>query len=208
MTAQQIEIIEGPPEAVDKVYAQALTELVEAHGGRQLLEEVAQEMQALTETSRTADRREFYRSRIIPIAEKERVLRAALEGRINPLLFQFVCVLIRKERLDRIWRIFESFDAMIQERFGRVEVDVYTRYPVATEYLDGLRTRLQAALGREPVLHSYVDETMIGGVRLRYGDVLIDGSISTQLRKMREQFLDHGANEIREQFDRIVEDKP
>jgi F-type H+-transporting ATPase subunit delta len=208
VTAQQIEIIEGPPEAVDKVYAQALFELAEAEGGRQLLEELAAETQVLAETTRTPDRREFFRSRIIPVAAKERVIRAALEGRIHPILFRFLIVLLRKERLDRIWRIFETYDTMMQERFGKVEVDVFTRYPVPQDYLTGLRARLQEALGREPILHSYVDETMIGGVRLRYGDVLVDASIATQLRKMREQFIEHGSNEVRERFGRIVEDKP
>lgn len=205
MTAQQIQVIEGPPEAIDKVYAQALFELAEAEGGRQLLEELAHEAQALAETTRSPERREFFRSRIIPVAAKEHVIQKSLDGRIHPLLFRFIVTLVRKERLDRLWRIFEAYDEMIQERFGRVEVDIYTRYPVPPEQLQSLGARLQEALGREPVMHAYIDEKMIGGVKLIYGDVLIDGSVDTQLRKMKERLVQHGTGEIRERFNRAVE---
>lgn len=205
MTAQQTQVIEGPPEALDKVYAQALFELAEAEGGRQLLEELAGETQALADTTRTPDRREFFRSRIIPVAAKEEVLRKALEGRIHPLLFRFIVTLVRKERLDRLWRIFEAYDQMIQERFGRVEVDIFTRYPVPQDQLNALGARLQEALGREPVMHAYIDDKMIGGVKLLYGDVLIDASVDTQLRKMKDRMVQHGSGEIRDRFDRAVE---
>jgi len=205
VTAQQIQVIEGPPEAIDKVYAQALFELAEAEGGRQLLEELAHEAQALAETTRTPDRREFFRSRIIPVAAKEAVIRKSLESRIHPLLFKFIVTLVRNERLDRLWRIFEAYDQMIQERFGRVEVDIFTRYPVPQDQLQALGARLQEALGREPVMHAYTDEKMIGGVKLLYGDVLIDGSVDTQLRKMKDKMVQHGTGEIRDRFDRAVE---
>lgn len=205
MAADQMQIIEGPPEAVDKVYAQALFDLAEAEGGRELLEELAGETQALAETARTPERQEFFRSKIIPTAAKEGVLRRALEGRVNPLLFRFVITLVRKERLDRLWRIIEAYDQMIQQRFGRVEVDLFTRYPVPAEQVQAIRARLQEALGREPVMHTYIDEKMIGGVMLQFGDVLIDGSVRTQLRKMQEGLLERGSAVIRSRFDRAVE---
>ena len=41
-------------------------------------------------------------------------------------------------------------------------------------------------LGKEPVLHSYVEPAMLGGVKLRIGDQLIDGSVQTKLRRLSE----------------------
>ena len=206
MTAELSNAIDqGPPQAVDKVYAHALFELAEAEGGRQLLEELASEMNELSNEDRDPQRREFFRSRLIPVAAKERVMKAAFEGRCHPLLFRFMMLLVRKERLDRIWRIFAAFDAMIQERFGRVEVDLFTRYPLPEDQLHRIRARLQEALGREPVLHPYIDDKMIGGIRVQYADVLIDASIDAQLRKMQERLVQRGSGTIRDRFDRAVE---
>ena len=96
---------------------------------------------------------------------------------------------------------------MAQERFGRVEVDVWTRYPLAAGQLDTIRKRLEAALKREPVMHAYIDENMIGGVRMQVGDQLIDASIDTQLRKMRKRLIDDGAAEMRSHFDQAIDDE-
>ncbi|MDX2116161.1 MAG: ATP synthase F1 subunit delta [Planctomycetota bacterium] len=200
-------MIQQHPEAVDKIYAQSIFELAEARGGRPLLEEIADEMEQLDELrERDPQIQEFFRSRIITGVQKAAVLERALKGRINELVLNLVLVLARKERQDRIWRVFTAYDRMLQERFGRVEVDVYTRYPIPAEQLDGLRDRLARLLSREPVVHAYVDESMIGGVRLQMGDKLIDASIDASLRRMREQLIDRGGDAIRARSGRVIEE--
>jgi F-type H+-transporting ATPase subunit delta len=68
-----------------------------------------------------------------------------------------------------------------------------------------VRDRVQSALGKEPVLHCYADEHMIGGIKLRIGDQLIDGSVRTQLRRMRAGLLS-SRGELRDRVSRIIED--
>ena len=63
---------------------------------------------------------------------------------------------------------------------------------VEAEQLKQMRDRIRDAIGREPVIYPYVDTTMIGGVKLRIGDQLIDGSVATRLRR-----LAHGLTESR-----------
>ena len=53
------------------------------------------------------------------------------------------------------------------------------------------------ALKREVVLHATTDDSMIGGVKLQVGDQLVDGSIATRLRQMRDQIERDGAARIR-----------
>ncbi len=204
-----IPIIDTPPEAVDKIYAQSLFELAEAEGGRPLLETIADEFEQLSDLrARDPQTAEFFRSRLISPADKARVLGSAFKDRVSPLLLRFVLYVTRKERLDRIWRIAASFDQLIQERLGRVEVDVFTRFPLSPEELSGIAERLHKALGREPIVHAYPNEGMIGGMKVRVGDKLIDASIETQLRRMRDRLIEQGGAAVRAQFDRIVEEKP
>ncbi len=201
-------IIDQPPEALDKVYAQSLFELAEAEGGHARLEELSDEMDQLFEL-RGSDPQatEFFRSKLIPAAAKIVVLHKALDGKITPLLLKGMLLLARKERLDRMWRVFTAFQQMLDERFGKVEVDVFTRFPLPQDELNRLRDRLQGVLKREPVMHAYLDEGMIGGLKIQVGDKMMDASITTTLRRMCDRMVEHGADEIRAKADRIIEEK-
>ncbi len=201
--------IEVPPDAVDRVYAQSLFELAEADGGRALLESVAAELEEIADLSRAhLELAELFGSRIIPPADKRRSIEAIFKDRVSDLILRFLLVLLRKERLNRTLPIIAAFDELIQARFGRVEIDLYTRHPLPADQLDSIRQRLKHALQREPVLHPYTDDSMIGGLRMRFGDKLIDASIATRLRRMREQLIEGGSGAIRARYDSIVEDKP
>lgn len=198
-------ILDQPPEALDKVYAQSLFELAEQQGGRELLDELADEMDQLIEIrAKDPQIMEFWRSKVIPAKGKVEVLRGALGGKINDLLHRTLMYLARKERLDRTWQVFTAYQRMLDERFGKVEIDVYTRFPLEKEQIESLRGRLHQVLKREPVMHAYIDEGMIGGMRLQVGDKLIDASIATGLQRMKERLLEDGANAVRSRIERII----
>jgi F-type H+-transporting ATPase subunit delta len=108
--------------------------------------------------------------------------------------------------LNRLLSIIAAYDQMVQERFGRIEINVYTRHPLAEDQKVSLAGRLQKAVGREPVLYAYTDDTMIGGMKMQVGDRLIDASVQTQLRAMKELMTGEGSTLMRERFDRAVED--
>lgn len=203
-TSHPAAAIEAPPEALDKIYAQALFELVEKQGGRALLEEINDEMEQLEEArARDPKVREFFRSKIISSGDKERVLGKGFKGHINPLLMNFVLLLARKERLDRTYPIFTAYDQMLQERFGRVEVDVYSRYPMSAEDVENIRATLAGVMKREPVVHAYVDDKMIGGLRIQVGDKMLDATVDANLRKMRDRIVERGGGALRERIDRM-----
>jgi F0F1-type ATP synthase delta subunit len=61
------------------------------------------------------------------------------------------------------------------------------------------------ALGKEPVLHPYTEPSMLGGIKLRIGDQLIDASVASRLRKIRAGLLSEGAAHMRERIGRFFE---
>jgi F0F1-type ATP synthase delta subunit len=86
----------------------------------------------------------------------------------------------------------------MQERLGRIEVDMYTVDGKASdEVIATVKARVKEAFAKDAVLHQYSDASMIGGVKLRIGDQLIDGSVATQLRNMREVVSNRGTVKIR-----------
>ena len=197
-------LIESQADAVSALYAKSLYELAESQGGRAKVEEVLAELQQIAELAK-GDARfgEFLASRIVGVDGRAKAINTIFAGRVSQLTLNFLQVLNEKNRLQAFLAIASSLDELAQSKFGRVEVDVYT----ATAMLDSekatLAQQMQAKLGREPVLHCYVDPTMIGGIRVQIGDQLIDGSLETRLRKVREQMASNGLPAIRAAFDRL-----
>ena len=200
-------LIDSPPDALSRVYAGSLFDLADQAGGKAQLEAIAGELEALVELTRAMPQlSEFFASRILGTRQREASLQKMFGGSVSPLLLNFLLVVNRKERLNQFLAIATAFDEMIQEKFGRIEVDVFTRHELPRDQVSGIQSKLAAALGREPVMHAYTDPDMLGGMRLQVGDKLIDASVSTMLRKMREQLKTKGADALRSRFDRLLED--
>ena len=200
--------IDAQPDALANVYAHALMEMAEAKGGRAEAESCLGELEELMELGRSMPKfGEFMRSQAIPGSQRSAMLERVLKGRVSDLVLRFLLVVNKKGRLGHIGAIVAAFDALVQKKFGRVEVDVYTASPVSPEELRAIRERLQQAIGREAIVHPYTDNLMLGGIKIQIGDRLIDGSLATQLRRMKGQLMDSGLSELRGRVDRVVDDR-
>lgn len=200
-------LIETPPDAIAEIYARSVFDLAMERGGQTLAESVSGELEALLDLARQ-DKRfgEFLASRILPMQKREDSIRTMLSGKCEDLTRDFLLTLNRKGRLGHLPAIAAALDQILQEAFGRVEVDVYTAEPMGQEGLSSIRERLGASLKKEVVVHPYTDESMIGGVRLRIGDQLVDASISTKLRRIREQLARDGAANLRGKIKDVLGD--
>jgi F-type H+-transporting ATPase subunit delta len=202
-------LIQVPPDALAQIYARSLFELAEGEGGRERMEQIAGEIENVLELTRTDPQfNEFLASRILAARDRAEVLKRVFKGRISDLSLHFLLLLNDKDRLGHLVPIATAFDQMVQEKFGRVEVDLYTPSPISPDVLREIRDRLQEILRREPVIHPYTDPQMIGGIRLQIGDVLLDGSLSSRVRRLREQMASEGTARIRARFDKVIENEP
>ena len=194
-------------DALAQVYARSLYELADEAGGQDKIVEVAQELEQTCELAR-ADRTfaTFLASPIINRAERGAALRRIFHGNVTDLVLRFLLVLNDRGRLSHLEPIDDAFDQLVHEAFGRVEVDVFTPGPLEGGQVDALKQRIGAALGKEPVLYTYTDRTMIGGLKLRIGDQLVDGSVSSWLRRMRQSLLSSGGTAMRDRVERVIEE--
>lgn len=197
---------QGEPNALSRTYAASLFELAETEGGQESIENALGELEDVLELARAdAQFGEFLSSRVLGADIRAASLGRIFEGRASGLIVRFLQVLNAKGRLSHLPAIVASLDQMVQERFGRVEVDVFTAEPVDADELAKMREQLGGVLGKEVILHPYTEAEMIGGLKIRIGDQLIDGSIASRLRKMRDRLGTHGSAEIRARMDRILD---
>jgi F-type H+-transporting ATPase subunit delta len=82
-----------------------------------------------------------------------------------------------------------AYEGLIDERLNRAKATVTSAAPLPEPTLEGLRTHLGMAIGKEIYLETRVDSDIMGGVVAQVGSTIYDGSLRTQLRRMREQLL-------------------
>jgi F-type H+-transporting ATPase subunit delta len=195
------------PDALARIYAASLFDLAkQGGGGPQACEDILGELEDIMEMTRTNPQfGEFLASMILSSKERKASLQKVFQGRVSDLTYKFLQVINEKDRLGHLPAIVGAFEQLVQQAYGRVEVDVYTAAPIDQNEINAIRSRLQSMLGKEPVIHAYTDEAMIGGLRLQIGDQLIDGSVQTQLRKLRVKVSSTGGAEIRAHAARFIE---
>ncbi|MBK7404701.1 MAG: ATP synthase F1 subunit delta [Phycisphaerales bacterium] len=199
-------LIDTQPDALANVYARSLLELADEQGGRERIEAILGQLEDILELARS-DKSfgEFFASRVLGVSARAESLRAIFSGRCDDLVLRFLLVLNQKRRLGHLVAIVAAYDALVQVRFGRIEVDVYTAAPVDVAELQGIKSRLQTILAKDVVVHPYTDEAMIGGIKFRIGDQLVDASIASRLQRMRDKLSSAGAAEIRARAGRIID---
>lgn len=120
--------------------------------------------------------------------EKMKVLSQRL-GEVNPMVVKLVLMLAAKGRLALIDDIDGEYQAQVDSYRG-VEgtetAEVTTAIPLDDEYQLKLAQRITEIIGKPVVLKPKVDPKIIGGVVIRVGDKLIDGSVRTKLAALRK----------------------
>lgn len=130
------------PDTVAQNYAKSLYELADKAGGRSNVETTLAEIEEILELARENPRFAEFLSSQAPAPRRSPSLDSIFKGRVSPLVLRFIHVLNEKGRLPNLPAIATAFDAIVQEKFGRVEVDVFTAEPLSPNDLGQIRDRL------------------------------------------------------------------
>jgi len=173
--------------SVPSVYAVAVLELA---GERGRSDELVAESRELAQSFRSAP--ELLSGLASPRIGRERakgLLRSVLADKVCDELRDLLLLLVDRGRLDAALPVLDEIVAEAERRAGRVRVEA-----VSAVELDGsTRQRLEAALrrrlGEGVELACRIDPALRGGLTLRYGDVLVDGSVQRHLNNMQRRIL-------------------
>ncbi|PQO29173.1 ATP synthase F1 subunit delta [Blastopirellula marina] len=132
------------------------------------------------------------------------VLDKAFSGKMNPVLLTFLKVVTQHERQDCLREIYDAAVKLNNERLGLVEITATTATELSKELSDSLTASLKAKLGREVVLKSEVDPSVIGGLVLHVGDTVFDGSVANRLKQLRQKALETTAQQAKASLERFT----
>ena len=103
---------------------------------------------------------------------------------LDPLSANFLGVLATNRRLAQLPRVTEAFRQMAATHRGETSAEVTSAHPLDEDQLAALRAKLRARVGRDVSVHAKVDPAILGGLIVRVGAQMIDGSIRTKLNTL------------------------
>lgn len=140
----------------------------------------------------------------IPLAAKTQMLDRAFAGKVVSELLNFLKVVASHGRFECLRAIRRSLRELYNESRNRVEVQVRTAEALTEGQLGSVINRLKQTLGLDVVVKTQVDPDLIGGLVVRVGDTVFDGSVANQLVHLRKTAVDKAVLEIRQSLDRFV----
>lgn len=128
-------------------------------------------------------------SPLIPEKVKREVARSIFEGKVHETTLNYMYLLIEKRRAEAISVTEEEFVLLANEARGIIRADVTTAVELDADHQKALAARLSEFTGKNVSISLIVDPDIKGGVMVKIGDRLIDGSIRGQLAALREKLL-------------------
>ncbi len=99
-------------------------------------------------------------------------------------------LLIETRQVGQVGGILDEFERLADEAAGRVRAAVTTAVEISPDDRERIREQLSTRLGKEVRLTASVDRRIIGGLKLQYGDHLIDASLANRLQQLRRRLAD------------------
>jgi F-type H+-transporting ATPase subunit delta len=124
-------------------------------------------------------------------APRKRETVAVLAARIglHPVLTKLLVLLAERDRLVLLPDLLETYRARLLDHQNVVRAEVTTAAPLAADRAKAIERSLAQATGRGVALTTRVAPEMIGGLVARVGSTVYDGSVTTQLEKMRQRLV-------------------
>ena len=130
----------------------------------------------------------------VPVAKKVAVTKALLEraGTLAPPVSKVLVMLAERDRLMLLPAIARIYGERLMDHQHMIRGNVTTAAALAPGKVRALEQGLEALTGRKVILESKVDPSIIGGVVTRLGSMVYDGSVTTQLQKLKQSLVDAG----------------
>jgi len=125
----------------------------------------------------------------IPAGRRMELISAA-ESLLDREAVNLARLLIESSHVEDAGDILEEFDRLADEAAGRVRALVTTAVELSTAEKENLASRLSEKMGEDVRVDSVVDPRILGGLKLQYGDHLIDATVATRLHQLRRRLAE------------------
>jgi F-type H+-transporting ATPase subunit delta len=165
-------------------YAQALFQVAKAEGA---LEQVEDELFRFARTLENETRlREALTDPSLPAERRARMVEELLGPKASPHTTNIVAFLVQQGRARELPKIIDSLVQLAAEERNKAVAEVRSATPLDAEQREKLKEAIASATGKQVELKVLVDASVIGGLLVRVGDQVFDGTVRRKLQMARE----------------------
>jgi F-type H+-transporting ATPase subunit delta len=133
--------------------------------------------------------REFLADPAVAGEGKRRALEQLLSGSIHPVILDFLLILLDQDRLRHFQLLVDVFHEKISNVRRRASGELICAAELSPEQVAAVEHEAGRILGKDVALRVRVDPGLLGGILLRVGDFVLDGSLDRQLEDARHALL-------------------
>lgn len=168
-------------------YARALLDLAEARG---LTQQVVQDVAGISEVIRQNPVFARYLSDpSVSDSERDQLIDRVFAGKTSDLLVAYLKLVNAKGRLGAFPQIARAVQDLVDRQAGNLTVDMTVAQQLPDDAVEQIRRQLSEKLQKNVTVKQKTDDSIIGGVILKIGDSLIDGSVKAQLEAMKRRLM-------------------
>lgn len=129
---------------------------------------------------------------VVPVQSKRAVIQQLVD-RLKPVstVGKLLLLLADRDRLELLPDLLNAYRQRLMDYQNVVRAEVVTAVPLAQDRAAQLQQKLAAVTGRTVTLNTRVDPAIIGGLVARVGTMVYDGSVATQLAKMKDRLSEN-----------------
>ncbi|MEF8792303.1 F0F1 ATP synthase subunit delta [Thiohalorhabdus sp.] len=169
---------------IARPYAEAVFELAKDHGTFQEWEEALPLMAAISSDERME---KLLTNPRVPQERKEQLFREVAGERMDKEAARLLDTLFANDRVAVLPEIHEIYQALRRSAQGEVHAVITAAQALSAEQQQTIADRLERRLGQKVTVESQVDQSLMAGLVIRAGDLVIDGSVRGGLEQLRNQ---------------------
>lgn len=174
---------------VARRYAQALCQQAEQSGRLSRVDDDMAMIQASLDAAPALTR--LFASPVVSPEKKKNVVAALFTGKVDPLTLSFLEMLVSKGREGLFPAVVQRYTALRDDQMGLVEAQARTAHPLGEAEEKQVVQALEKLTGKRIRLKTETDTSLLGGILLRVGDTVYDGTLRNRLATLHERLL-HG----------------
>ncbi len=140
----------------------------------------------------------------ISVEEKTAILDRSLKGRVSETVLRFLKVVCEHGRLDCLSEIYQEARRLHNESKRVVQVKITTAITIDAKVYRRVLEQLREKFGKELDVETYVDPKLIGGIVVRVGDKVFDGSVAQKMQSLREEAVAKAVEKMRNATDQFA----
>jgi len=167
---------------VGKRYARALLEAARERG---LIAEVAQELKLVAAAVEETDGfQNVWENPSFSAAVKKQMIESVLAGKVSEVVINTIKLMVDKGREDLLGTLSEQYAEAANEALGQAVAQVYSVAPLTEDDMKSVAATFSQLTGKTIIVENIVNPGLLGGLQVRIGDRLYDGSLSGKLQRL------------------------